>query len=127
MASTKVFASPRLISSEEVDQQNGAKDGFWAVIDGFVVDATAFLDAHPGGLKKLLSADSAAAGATGSRYGFSFSKGRNSHFGHTARRFQEGVKKYLNQKIDGPDLAPTEVYFPKPGRKIIILGKLKRS
>ena len=28
MATTKVFASPRLISSEEVDQHNGAKDGF---------------------------------------------------------------------------------------------------
>ena len=127
MASTRAVASPRLISAEEVDQRNDAKVGFWAVIDGYVVDATAFLDAHPGGLKKLLSADSAAAGATGSRYGFSFSKGRNSHFGHTARRFQEGIKKYLNQKTDGSDLLPTEVYFPKPGRKISILGKLKRS
>ena len=127
MASTRAVASPRLISEEEVDQHNDAKVGFWAVIDGYVVDATAFLDAHPGGLKKLLSADSAAAGATGSRYGFSFSKGRNSHFGHTARRFQEGIKKYLIKKTDGSDLLPTEVYFPKPGRKISILGKLKRS
>ena len=48
MATTKVFASPRLISSEEVDQHNGAKDGFWAVIDGFVVDG-GIPNAHPGG------------------------------------------------------------------------------
>ena len=127
MASTRAVASPRLISAEEVDQHNDAKVGFWAVIDGYVVDATAFLDAHPGGLKKLLSADSAAAGATGSRYGFSFSKGRNSHFGHTARRFQEGIKKYLNQKIDGSDLAPYGSIFSKTRTKISILGKLKRS
>ena len=37
---------------------------FWAVIDGFVVDASEFVDKHPGGLRKLLSADSPAAGAT---------------------------------------------------------------
>ena len=49
-------AAPRLISQEEVKQHSG-KDGgsFWAVVDSFVVDATAFVDSHPGGLKKLLS------------------------------------------------------------------------
>ena len=31
---------------------------------GFVVDASEFVKAHPGGLRKLLSADTAAAGAT---------------------------------------------------------------
>ena len=127
MASKSAIAGPRRISAEEVDQHNDAKEGFWAVVDGYVVDATAFLDAHPGGLKKLLSADSAAAGATGRRYGFSFSRGRNAHFGHTTRRFEEGVKKYLNGKAEGSHLVPVEVYFPKPGRKLIILGKLKRS
>ena len=132
--STRAVAclGPRLILPEEIKQHNNAnsKNGsksFWAVIDGYVVDATAFLDTHPGGLKKLLSADSANVGATGQKFGFSFSKGRNSHFGHTARRFENGVQKFLNSKSGGAYLEPVEVYFPKPGRKIVILGKLKKS
>ena len=54
---------PRLISAEEVEQHSGGSSGeFWCVVDGFVVDATEFVDAHPGGLRKLLSTNSAEAG-----------------------------------------------------------------
>ena len=60
-------------------------------------------------------------------FGFSFSKGRNSHFGHTARRFENGIKEFLNGKTEGSYLVPQKVRFPKPGKSIIILGKLKRS
>ena len=89
--------APRPISPEEV-RQHGGRDGgsFWAVIDSFVVDCSEFVDAHPGGLRKLLSADSAAAGATGAAFGFSFSRGRNAHFPATGKAFREGVQRYLS-------------------------------
>ena len=119
----------RPITPEEIKEHNKTNNNkdFWAVIDGYVVDATAFLSTHPGGLKKLLSADNANIGATGRPFGFSFSKGRNSHFGHTARRFENGIKEFLNGKTEGSYLVPQKVRFPKPGKSIIILGKLKRS
>jgi hypothetical protein len=71
---------PRLISPEEVRRHSGPDGQFWAVIDGFVVDASDFVDSHPGGLRKLLSANNAEAGATGDEFGFSFTRGRNAHF-----------------------------------------------
>ena len=60
----------RLFSSAEIKRNDG-RDGraFWAVVDGFVVDATAFVDSHPGGLRKLLSTDDANTGATGKAFG----------------------------------------------------------
>ena len=84
---------PRPISREAVKQHS--KEPFWAVIDGFVVDATAFVDAHPGGLKKLLSTDTAAVGATGEEFGFSLSRGRNAHFPGTGKCFRSGIERYL--------------------------------
>ena len=120
-------SGPRLISADEVRQHTGKGGGeFWAVIDQFVVDATAFVDTHPGGLKKLLSADSAAAGATGREFGFSFSRGRNAHFPGTGKTFSAGVKRFLAGKSDGKSglLPPVEVAFPPYG-SIMILGRLK--
>ncbi|KAH8061857.1 hypothetical protein JL722_3814 [Aureococcus anophagefferens] len=66
----------RLFSPAEIKRNDG-RDGraFWAVVDGFVVDATAFVDSHPGGLKKLLSTDDANTGATGKAFGFHSPKG----------------------------------------------------
>ena len=55
-ATEAVVSGPRMILPEEV-KQHSAKNGdktFWAVIDNYVVDATAFLDTHPGGLKNYL-------------------------------------------------------------------------
>ena len=49
------------------------------MIDGWVVDATAFVKLHPGGMMKILSIDEASVGATGKPFGFSFSRGPNSH------------------------------------------------
>ena len=110
---------PRQISPDEVRQHNGRDgNGFWAVIDGFVVDASEFVDSHPGGLKKLLSADDPAVGASGRPFGFSFSRGRNAHFPATGKRFQEGVQRFLAG-------ASTDVTFPQYG-KIVILGRLKQ-
>ena len=116
---------PRLISQEEVTRHSGRDGGpFWAVIDSFVVDCSEFVDTHPGGLRKLLSADSPATGATGQPFGFSFSRGRNAHFPDTGKRFREGVKRYLSGGGgDTPFLPPTDVAFPPYG-KIVILGKL---
>ena len=123
---------PRLISPEEVRAQDGkgGSDYYWAVIDGYVVDATDFLESHPGGLRKLLSADTPAAGATGREFGFSLSRGRNAHFGATGRQFQDGVRAFLagkgNAGVDngGEFLPPCEVTFASHG-KIVILGRLE--
>ena len=110
-------SGPRSIAPDEVREHNGeAGSSFWAVVDGFVVDATAFVGSHPGGLKKLLSSDAAATGATGSEFGFSFSRGRNAHFPDTGRRFAAGVKRYLAG-------GGAEVELPPHGT-LIILGRL---
>eukprot|EP00434_Breviolum_minutum_P028189 symbB.v1.2.024938.t2/scaffold2396.1/size80221/4 len=108
---SSVKRQPRLITAAEVQEHNGRDlDGtFWAVVDGWVVDATAFLKTHPGGLKKLLQIDDASIGASGKPFGFSFSKGRNAHFPETGRRFKEGVQRYLQgaqedgSKVSGDD------------------------
>ena len=117
-------AGPRPILPKEVKEHNGRSGSFWAVIDGFVVDASEFVDSHPGGLRKLLSADSPEAGATGRPFGFSFSRGRNAHFPATGRQFSEGAKRYLSGPSDESFLPPAEVAFPQFG-KIVILGRLE--
>jgi len=117
--------APRPISSEEV-RQHGESGSFWAVIDGFVVDASEFVDTHPGGLKKLLSADSPSAGATGRPFGFSFSRGKNAHFPATGRTFHDGVQRFLrgsSREQHDDHLPPADVAFP-PFGKIVILGRL---
>ena len=91
-----------------------------------MVDATDFLESHPGGLKKLLSTDSPGAGGTGQPFGFSFSRGRNAHFPDTGKRFKKGVEAYLGGAASGSGgwLPPSDVVFPRYGR-LVILGKLK--
>ena len=104
------------------------------MIDGWVVDATDFLDSHPGGIRKLLSTDMAAVGATGKPFGFSFTQGRNSHFPETGRRFNDGLKEFFKGtaisegSVDGNEgnLPEVEVNFPKHG-KIVILGRFKEE
>eukprot|EP00854_Cymbomonas_tetramitiformis_P011198 gene11198-13234_t len=123
-SSAPMQTGPRPISADEVKQHSGADGPFWAVIDGFVVDATAFVKTHPGGLKKLLSTDTPQAGATGRDFGFSFSRGRNAHFPETGKRFHDGVQRYLSSKSDGPFLSPAEVAFPPYGT-MIILGRFE--
>ena len=118
-------ARPRLISPAEVERHNGVNYSMWAVVDGFVVDASSFLDSHPGGLAKLLSTNEGAVGATGRPYSFSFSRGKNAHFPETGRRFSDGVKSFLSPSgtDHGDVLSPVEVVFPEYG-SITILGKL---
>ena len=45
--------APRTITREEVKQHSSASGDFWAVIDGFVVDASDMVNTHPGGLRKM--------------------------------------------------------------------------
>ena len=90
------------------------------VVDGFVVDATAFVDTHPGGLRKLMSTDDAGIGAGPDRFSFSFSRGRNAHFPDTGRRFADGVQRYLR------DGHATKIKFPPHGT-LVILGRLDES
>ena len=65
---------PRPISREEVEKHASDTD-FWAVVDNFVVDATAFINSHPGGATKLQATNHPASGATGKAFGFSFTRG----------------------------------------------------
>jgi hypothetical protein len=118
-----------VFSAEEIEQHNTGSDGsFWAVVDGFVVDATEFVTSHPGGLRKLMSANTPGAGFTGGPFGFSFTRGSNSHFPATGRRFRDGVERFLGGGGGGgggPDgcLPSENVEFPSYG-KIVILGRL---
>ena len=127
---------PRLYTSNEIRSHNEKGEGasFWAVIDGFVCDASQFLTSHPGKLRKLLSANSKGAGATGASFGFSFSRGRNSHFPGTSRTFLDGVARSLSGSPDdvreadgaasgGDVLSPYAVDFAPHG-KLVLLGRL---
>eukprot|EP00928_Gymnodinium_smaydae_P074690 TRINITY_DN57715_c0_g1_i1.p1 TRINITY_DN57715_c0_g1~~TRINITY_DN57715_c0_g1_i1.p1 ORF type:complete len:137 (+),score=23.43 TRINITY_DN57715_c0_g1_i1:57-413(+) len=67
------------ISAAEV-QQHRSKDSFWVVADGHVVDVTDFIEQHPGGIEKIMSAGN----------DFSF----RSHFGATYDAFQEACKLF---------------------------------
>ena len=90
-------ASPRVITHDEVRQHNGrGGENFWAVVDGYVVDATDMVNSHLGGLKKLLTTDAPGVGASGKAFGFSFTRGRNAHFPETGKSFHEGVQRFLN-------------------------------
>ena len=109
----RAACGPRLIAAEDVQQHSGKGTGFWAVIDSFVVDCSEFVDTHPGGLRKLLSADSPATGATGQPFGFSFSRGRNAHFPDTGKRFREGVK-VVSARAEAERANPVQVRAPAP-------------
>ena len=123
---------PRLITPEEIKEHDGSNGSFWAVIDGWVVDASVFLAVHPGGISKLLSTDRAATGATGKPFGFSFTHGREAHLPVTGRLFNECVDEYLRGPAQNEEnknenygyLPVKEVNFPDLGT-IVILGKLK--
>ena len=122
------LAEPRLYLQEEIDQHDGQEGRhFWCVVDGFVCDVSEFVDSHPGGLRKLLSANTPAAGATGQVFGFSFSRGPNAHFPRTGQRFAEGVERFLQgvpaRNASEPHLPPAEVAFPSYG-SITIIGRL---
>ncbi len=117
------MSKPQEFSADEV--QAHCQDGlFWAVLDGFVVDASDLIEHHPGGIKKILSANAPHAGATGQASGFSFSRGRNAHFPRTAQRFRDGVQRYLTGKSTKQTfLPPVEVAF-EPYGKLVILGRI---
>ena len=136
MASSSV--PPRLFTAEEIETHNETGEGasFWAVVDGFVCDASQFLTSHPGKLRKLLSANNKGAGATGAAYGFSFSRGRNSHFPGTSATFRDGVASFLSGSPEADGAAGTSgagsflsqyaVDFAPHG-KLVLLGRLRES
>ena len=116
----KHASGPRFISADEVESHSG-RDGrsYWCVIDSFVVDASEFLNSHPGGLRKLMSANGSGAGATGQPFSFSFSRGRNAHFPETGKRFHDGVKSYLAGGSGKVDFSPHG--------ELMILGRLSEE
>eukprot|EP00929_Paragymnodinium_shiwhaense_P005434 TRINITY_DN107387_c0_g1_i1.p1 TRINITY_DN107387_c0_g1~~TRINITY_DN107387_c0_g1_i1.p1 ORF type:complete len:232 (-),score=35.13 TRINITY_DN107387_c0_g1_i1:73-729(-) len=113
---------PRPISAEEVKRHSTPGD-FWAVIDGYVVDASDFISKHPGGVDKIMSANNASTGASGQPFGFSFTRGRNAHFPETGKRFKACVKKYLEGGSDDGFLPATEVALPPS--TLVLLGRLE--
>ena len=121
-----LLLQPRLFTPEEVKARDG-KNGneFWCVVDGLVTDASDFLDSHPGGLKKLLATDDPKIGATGDFFGFSFARGKNSHYAETAKTFADGVERFFGNQsnIHQEKHLPSETVVFESG-KLIILGKL---
>uniref|UniRef100_A0A7S4IY37 Cytochrome b5 heme-binding domain-containing protein n=1 Tax=Odontella aurita TaxID=265563 RepID=A0A7S4IY37_9STRA len=119
-AATSNKKVPLQISEQDVTRSNG-RDGrpLWVVIDGYVVDASNFADGHPGGLKKILSANDASTGWTGKAFGFSLSTGANAHYPMTGKTFREGVARFESlgrtERVD--------VNYSSYGA-ITILGKL---
>eukprot|EP00948_MAST-09A_sp_MAST-9A-sp1_P002298 g2298.t1 len=116
---------PRVYTPQEVRDHEG-KNGqaFYGVVDGFVVDATEFLDSHPGGLKKLMAVDNPKTGATGKAFGFSFTRGRNAHFGATGKAFRDGVQNYLNGALGSDGFLKDGLVTFQGYGNIKIVGKL---
>ena len=116
--------SPEEVNDHNQEQRNGDDIlSYWACIDGFVVDATDFIQKHPGGRKKMLSTNDAATGDTGRPFAFSFSRGRNAHFPGTARIFKDGISQFLSGTSN-------EIFFPETyrgGSKLVVLGKLRMT
>ena len=127
--------SIRLFRSEEINEHNNNSNSgstsdesssFWAVIDGFVVDASDFINKHPGGRKKILSTNDVATGYTQTQpFEFSFSKGHNAHFPGTAKIFREGIEKYLNG--GSPVIEFPGEYKNEVGGKLVVLGRLQQQ
>ena len=119
------MATAREITAQAIELHNANEDGtFWAVVDGFVVDATEFVSSHPGGLRKLMSANTKGAGFTGREFGFSFTRGPNAHFPATGQRFRDGVQRYLGGSGDPDSCLPPEIVAFPPHGQIRILGRL---
>lgn len=148
---TQLQPRPRPYTAKQLKATNAAVSAsdpeppFLAVIDGYVVEANEFLkkSVHPGGVRKILSANEAQTGTTGTmEFDFSFSSGRNAHFPRTAKTFRDGVKRYLqgdgkekcnaesgsctdceSDKEEETFLPSCKVHFPGHG-SIVIVGKL---
>lgn len=123
-----------IISRQDVLYNNG-QDGrpFWAVIDNYVVDCTDFMHKHPGGMKKILSANDTNVGWTGKQFGFSLGRGKNSHFSKTHRAFLDGIGLFHKFNIDeehaSTETITVDVVFSDHAAlgKIVILGRLESS
>ena len=118
---TPWYAFPRSISKQEVLTNDG-QDGqpLWAVVDGYVVDATKMLlTGHPGGKQKILSVNDPSAGCTGKAFGFSLARGANAHFSQTARKFRGGVGEFE----DGGKKDVVTIDYG-PNGSIVIIGVL---
>lgn len=130
LSGIRIFSSEEIESHNRSEQSSPTSSSFWACIDGFVVDASDFLQKHPGGKKKILQTNDPNTGyKRGVPFSFSFSKGRNAHFPDTARIFQDGVKKFLESNGDSDR---NEIVFPSEyrngagGGKLILLGRLHK-
>ncbi|GMH82322.1 hypothetical protein TrVE_jg11846 [Triparma verrucosa] len=117
----------RIFTPSDIEKYNKAySEGFYAVIEGFVVDAMGMVNSHPGGLKKLMQTNLKGVGYTGKDFGFSFSKGRNAHFPGTGKRWKQKVKEFLTgEKGEDGKLKSLQCVFDGEGGSVIILGKLQ--
>ena len=128
-ASSSPKRAIRYFSPEDVDRHNrgdgddGPAVSYWAVVDGFVVDASDFLAKHPSGRKKLLATNDPETGDAGRPFDFSFSRGRNAHFPATARTFQDGVERFLNG--GSAEIVFPATYKDQEGGKLVVLGRLR--
>ena len=74
------------ITPEEVANHSDANDGgYWAVIEGYVVDLSEFLAHHPAGAKKITNRKEKSIDITSNFI---------DHFGHTVRAFRDACKQF---------------------------------
>ena len=77
---------PDAITREEVERHDGAEGGgYWVVIEGYVVDLTSFLDAHPAGAGKIVARRRGSVDVTSSFV---------DHFGRTVRSFRDACRRF---------------------------------
>jgi len=90
------------------------KEGdFWVVIDGYVLDLSAFLQQHPGTPSKIVKKRQ--------QVGPDVSNNFLDHFGHTVKTFREACRRFeeARQPI-------TFTFAERPKSSIKILGKVAR-
>ena len=125
--------APPITRAEVAKHQS--RDSFWAVVDvegvSYVVDVTGFVPHHPGGDKIF--------GATAGAH-FSFSRGANAHFAHTASAVRSACRAFdkeespvdltftrsrANGGLDrnGQPVGPTPA---TPVGNVTVLGRLAR-
>ena len=85
-----------------------------AILNGYVVDISGFLDVHPGGRQKILRALETAAGDA--------SKCLNTHCGHTVTHFQQKCREFAAANPQGSTEPPKplKVIFQDDAGTIVI-------
>ena len=77
---------PDAITRDEVERHDGAENGgYWVVVEGYVLDPTSFLEAHPAGAAKIVARR---------RKSIDITSNFIDHFRHTVRSFRDACRRF---------------------------------